>query len=371
MNGTPLILSRKFYLQIFFFIAFAFFLYQLFILIKPFLPVFLVSALLAMAFQPVFVRLKRKVRNVNLSAFIMTTGIFILTVIPLVILGVVFFSEAGKLFVASKNFMEAFKGGDTPTAISTLPSIFRSPAEYFSNHLQAFFSYADLNFKSLLLEKIQTFGSRLVAMGGQIARNLLLAGVYGLIMFITLFFAFRDGESLVNKVLALIPMEEDHKETVARRAYETFRAVAVGVFITAFVQGLMAMLGFWIAGVELPVLFGFLTMVASLVGASFLVTFPVAFTVFIASKGWGMFLFLWSALVVGLLDNFLRPYLIGARIKMPFFVMLFSILAGLKAYGLLGIVLGPVLVGTVITFVRIYRQEYGEKSPPIFEKFKI
>jgi predicted PurR-regulated permease PerM len=365
MNSGPISTSRKVYVQVFFFLAFGFFLFQMFVLLKPFLPAFFVSALLAMAFQPLAVRVKRKVRNSSFSALIMTVGIFLLTVVPLIFVGMTLFSEADRLIPTVKKLSEFFKAGDVSAILSHLPSFLKAPAEKFSSHLFNYFEYADISLKTILLDKIQQIGTAIVAAGGHIAKNLVVTLVFGLVMFLTLFFAFRDGEMLANKVLALIPMADEHKNTVAKKAYETFRAVAVGVFVTATVQGLIAMFGFWVAGVNLPALLGLLTLMVSLVGASLLVTLPVAIAVFLSgAKGAGIFLLIWGALVVGLLDNFLRPYLIGSRAKMPFFLMVFSIVAGIKAYGFLGIVLGPVLVGTVITFIRIYRQEYGTQVKP-------
>jgi len=349
--------------QVFFFIAFGFFLFQLYVLLKPFLSAFLVSALLAMAFQPLAVFIRKKIPNRHLSALIMTAVIFLLTFIPLAFMGATLFGEADRLIPTVKKIAEAFKGGDIAGFISRLPSFLQGPVERFLEHLLNYFQYADINLKTVILDKIQELGTNILAAGGLIARNLILSVVFCLIVFVTLFFAFRDGEILIGKILALIPMADEHKNKLAINAYETFRAVAVGVFITASVQGLAAMAGFWIAGVNLPVLLGLLTVIFSLVGASFLVTLPVAAAVFLeGSKGWGIFLFVWGAVVVGLLDNFLKPYLIGSRAKMPFFLMLFSIVAGIKAYGILGIVLGPVLVGTVITFIRIYRQEYNPSA---------
>jgi predicted PurR-regulated permease PerM len=170
---------------------------------------------------------------------------------------------------------------------------------------------------------------------------------------------FRDGDILLNWILRLIPMEHEHKQALAHSAYETFRAVTIGVFLTAAAQGVTAMIGFLIAGIRLPVLLGLATSVTSLLGASFVVTLPVALVVMINSPGWGFFLLLWGAFVVGVLDNFLKPILIGSRTRMPFVLVFFSILGGLKMYGLLGLVLGPILVACVLTFIRIYRETYS------------
>lgn len=77
------------------------------------------------------------------------------------------------------------------------------------------------------------------------------------------------------------------------------------------------------------------------------------------SVGWGIFLLIWGIAVVGFLDNVLKPILIGSRARMPFVIIFFSIVGGVKAYGLLGFVLGPVIVASFFTFVDIYRKGYA------------
>ena len=104
----------------------------------------------------------------------------------------------------------------------------------------------------------------------------------------------------------------------------------------------MALIGFLIAGVRLPVVLGIATSVASMLGASFLVTLPVAFSVMRESPGWGIFLLIWALGVIGIIDNFLKPILIGSRARMPFILIFFSIVGGIKLYGFLGFILGPV-----------------------------
>ena len=165
---------------------------------------------------------------------------------------------------------------------------------------------------------------------------------------------------MLQWALSLVPMQASHKRTVSQRVYETFRAVVVGSFLTSAAQGVAAMIGFLIAGVRLPVVLGIGTSMASMLGASFLVTLPVAFAVMRASTGWGIFLLVWAFGVVGVLDNLLKPILIGSRARMPFILIFFSIVGGIKLYGFLGFILGPMLVASFLSFVKIYQEEYEQ-----------
>jgi len=211
-----------------------------------------------------------------------------------------------------------------------------------------------------VMENAQSIGAQATAWATSALRHIVVTLLNAVILSVALFFAFRDGERLLQWALSLIPMQSSHKQIVSQRVYETFRAVIVGSFLTAAVQGMAAMIGFLIAGVQLPVVLGMATSMASMLGASFLVTLPVAFTVMRERTGWGIFLLVWAFGVVGVLDNILKPVLIGSRARMPFILIFFSIVGGIRLYGFLGFILGPMLVASFLSFVKIYQEEYEQ-----------
>jgi predicted PurR-regulated permease PerM len=153
-------------------------------------------------------------------------------------------------------------------------------------------------------------------------------------------------------------MSPQDKQDLLKRVYGTFRAVVVGVFVTALVTGGADMLGFFAAGVSLPVFFGLAVAVVSMLGASVLITLPVALWVMNHDTGWGIFLLVWGILVSVLSDNVLKPALMGSQARMPFLLMLFSTLGGLKLYGFIGLFLGPMVVTAFLAFWSIYRRDY-------------
>ena len=130
--------------------------------------------------------------------------------------------------------------------------------------------------------------------------------------------------------------------------------------LTAASQGFLAGVGFALAGVPVPVFLGFTAAFAALVPpfGPTLVWLPVALYQLTQSKAAGLFLLLWGALVVSTVDNFLRPMLIGSKAKLPFLLLFFGILGGLRTYGFLGLILGPLLIAMTLAFIQIYREEY-------------
>jgi predicted PurR-regulated permease PerM len=357
-SPSELTFNREKIIRIFFFAAFALIAYQLFLLARPFLTALVSAAMLALAAFPVFIPLRRWVRNNNFAALILTVGVFLAAIIPLVWIGWFLLKEADRLLPTAQAYIEKLQGAGPEWYKSKIPGFLQPAAEPVFH----FFESMDIQPQEKILKYAGEIGTKITTFGAVAARHFVITLVNIAVFVIALFFAFRDGESFYQWGLSLIPMEEDHKRAVARRAYETFMAVVLGVMVTASAQGLAAMIGFWISGVRLPVLLGFATIVASFFGASFLVTIPVALSMFQESNGWGIFLLIWGVAVVGFLDNFLKPILIGSRARMPFVLIFFSIVGGVKAYGLLGFVLGPVIVASFLTFVNIYRKGYGTRS---------
>jgi predicted PurR-regulated permease PerM len=347
--------SRERLTRAFFFLSFAFVLYQLFLLFRPFMPGLLGAAFLALAFHPLHERLRRVIKDSNSSSLAMTTAVVLLAVIPLCGIAWFFFRESERFFPFIQGLVDWAQSMDFSSVFDRLPTAIQNGIERLRHLLSGF----GMDPKPIVLENMQRFGARLAFWGSTVATNIFPALFNIVVLVIGLFFWFRDGQSLVHWAVSLIPMETAHKELLARRAYETFRAVTIGVFATATAQGLTAMLGFWIAGVKLPVLLGVLTGMTSLLGASVLVTLPVSLFVFQQSTGWGVFLLLWSLVLVGFMDNILKPLLIGSRTRMPFILIFFSILGGIKMYGFLGFIMGPVLVASFLTFVKIYREAYS------------
>lgn len=348
-------MNREILVRVFFFGTFAFLLYQLFLLSKPFLPALLVSAILTMTFSPFYRRLHHRVKSANGAALIMTLTVVLAAVLPLVGFVWLVIRESGSLIPAIQGVMAEIKSGNDALLQEKLP-----PFLYESfDQISTFFNGVNVDIKSFVLDNAREIGSHLSSLGSFVARNAIFTFFKLMILVLSLFFMFRDGERFVDWVLKLIPMEHSHKHAIAKSAYETFRAVSIGVFLTASAQGLAATIGFFIAGIRLPILLGLTTAMVSLLGASFVICIPVALFVMIDDFSKGLFLLIWGAGLVGWLDNLLKPILIGSRARMPFILVFFSILGGLKMYGLVGLILGPVLVACVLAFIRVYREAYS------------
>lgn len=332
-----------------------FLLWQLLKLIQPFIGALLVSATLTVVFFPMHAWIRRRIIGDRTAAAAVSTLTVLLTVIaPLLLFGWLLFKESRDLYPKTREWVETLSVEEIE---SRLPERVRG--------------FIDADTKTSVLKNFENLQERIARSGGKVLRNIAFFLLDLFVMVFTLFFFFRDGARFMQWLIDVIPMDYDHKHRLASQLYTTIIAVVRGIIFTAFVQGVVAAVGFTIAGTPAPILAGLLTFLAGLIpiGGTSLVWLPMAlYMYFFQDPAWGIFVLLWGLLIVGLIDNFLRPMLIGRETKLPFFLLFLGIFGGMRVYGPIGLFLGPILVACVVAVLQIYRQEarsfISRPSPP-------
>ncbi len=188
-------------------------------------------------------------------------------------------------------------------------------------------------------------------------------------VFITLYLAFfliRDGESRMQSVWQTLPLASSEKEQLRHAFVTAVRATVKGNLLVAIIQGAMGGLAFWVLGVSGALLWAVLMAFLSLlpaVGAG-LVWLPVAAWLMLNGALWkGFALVLYGVLVIGLVDNLLRPILIGRDTRLPDYIVLITTLGGMAVFGLNGFVLGPVIAAMFIVVWHIHVTKLSPSSP--------
>jgi predicted PurR-regulated permease PerM len=177
-------------------------------------------------------------------------------------------------------------------------------------------------------------------------------------MLIAYFFLLRDGRELVEWLSHATPLPPDRVRQLMREFRTVARSVLGANFITGAVQAAIATAGFFIAQAPSPIFFGLLTLFASLIPSvgTALVTLPVAGLVLLLGHPWkALFLALWALVVVGLIDNILRPWLIRGGVQLHGALVFFSLLGALSAFGAVGLFLGPLALVFFLATVRTMR----------------
>ncbi len=195
---------------------------------------------------------------------------------------------------------------------------------------------------ALLKEGSQFFATQAVLVGQGTANFVISL----FLMLYLLFFFLRDGGMLSRRIRDAIPLRSEQKRALFEKFAVVVRAMVKGTIVVAIVQGALGGLIFWLLGIHAPVLWGVVMAFLSLlpaVGAA-IVWFPVALYLLATGAVWqGVILIAFGAGVIGLVDNLLRPYLVGKDTRMPDYIVLISTLGGLVIFGLNGFVIGPLI----------------------------
>ncbi|MGY3603028.1 AI-2E family transporter [Bradyrhizobium sp. Leo121] len=177
------------------------------------------------------------------------------------------------------------------------------------------------------------------------------------IMLYLLFFLLRDGKAVADRIREAVPLEADRKSALFTRFADVVRATVKGGVLVAMAQGALGGLAFWFLGVHAPILWAVLMAFLSLlpaIGAG-LVWIPVAIYFLATGAIWqGLGLIAYGVLVIGLVDNLLRPFLVGKGTKLPDYVVLISTLGGIEVFGLNGFVIGPLIAAIFMVSWEIF-----------------
>jgi predicted PurR-regulated permease PerM len=350
-------MTRQQLFAAFFFAVFLFLLFQLYALFSLFLVPLIWAVIFVLTFYPLYKLLLDRLQNRHTVASLLMTFL----VIFLVAIPVFFFSG-----VLTNEALDLYQHLRVATQSGELQRFFASWRETWIGRLWQQWgpqvAAFDINLPGLALGAANATSQFIVSQASGVARNLLAFLFDFLVMSFSLFFLFRDGEGFYHTLRDLIPMEPEHKETIFHRLYETVSAVVQGMVATAVAQGVLAGLGFWVLGVPFSFFLACASAFFSLLplGGAALVWIPcVIYLAFTGAWVRALILLVYGSVIVSSVDNVLRPLIVGGRTKLPTLFLFFGILGGLKAYGFLGIFLGPVVLATIMAFVTIYKEEYA------------
>ena len=210
---------------------------------------------------------------------------------------------------------------------------------------------------------VEPWLGELAMMLGDVGRNTLKFSL----ALLTAFFLYRDGEMLLHQTRHIL------QRFLGKRADgylmeigATTQAVLYGLVIAALAQGLLAGLGYWAAGVRAPALLGALTAVMALIPFGPPVVWcPIGIWLVLTGHTLaGIGLLLWGTLVVSWIDNLMRPLVISTATRIPFLLVMFSVLGGIVAFGLVGLFLGPVIIAILLAVWREWHEEQPSLEPP-------
>ena len=321
------------------------------------------AGILAYVTWPFYARLRRALRGFGgLSAGIMTLALMTAFALPLLWLVVLLRDELTSAYTAVAAWL-AHGPISLPKFLHAIPWL-GEPLQTALDQLSADPAAVRARIGQWAAQR----NADLFDAFGGVGRNAAKLGF----ALVTVFFLYRDGERLVAQIQRVLHRVlgsriDDYLSAVGN----TTRAVVYGLGLTAIAQGVLAGLGYWVAGVSAPALLGALTALISLIPfGTPLVWGSIGVWLLLNGKvAAGAGLLLWGALVVSWVDNLIRPLVISSATEIPFLLVMFGALGGLAAFGLVGLFLGPVIVAILMAVWREWAEDTRASAPDIEPPF--
>lgn len=304
----------------------------------PFGTALLWAVILTYSTWPLYTRLKHSVGGrKTLAAALMTVAASLVLLAPFVIVIAGLADNAAQLMDALRRLFE--HGLPEPGHwVRDLPLIGERLDAYWRSLVHD---------NDRLIEELRSMlvsaRTLLVGAGGYLAAGVMQLSLSVLVAF----FLFRDGEAAAARLQrAVLRVAGPDARYLLDVAGQTVNSVVYGILGTAMAQGMLAGIGFWIAGVPAASLLGMATFVLSAVpvGPPLIWGSVAIWLFYVGSIGWAIFIALWGLLVISMVDNFLKPFLISRGSSLPFILVLLGVLGGVVAFGFIGIFLGPTLL---------------------------
>ncbi len=327
--------------------------YLLFQTFSPFFTPIALAAVLAYSLHPLQRRFVRAMKgNKTFSALLMCGAVTVVIILPLLYLSALIGEELARTYQTLLALVE--RGG-------LLDSVRREYPWFGSvvDRLQEYERLSGTSLRTAVAGQLHDMGRWLFEEATLVATNVLLGLFQATVMLVCIFYFFRDGDRVVHWLENALPLTHQQQRIVFQRFDEVVRASIEGSTVVAILEGLIGGLAFWLAGLSTPVLWGVLMGVLAYVpavGAS-LIWIPGALYLWFIGAYGKMAVVCIAGGIIALLDHVLRTILVGDRSKLHPALVFLSVLGGIKVFGIIGIVAGPLVVAIGRAMLDIYRLE--------------
>ncbi|HWN97637.1 MAG TPA: AI-2E family transporter [Blastocatellia bacterium] len=326
-------------------------LFLCYLLFKPFVFPLLSATVIGIVFYPLHSRVQRYIQRPSLAALVTTLLVILIFVAPAALVGLGLKREVANLYAILDQ-----KSSESGGFSAFLSGLMYRPMEWIGRYVDV----SQVDARAELVKRLQDLSAVLVSQGWNIVGGLGSFVVNSVITLFTLFFLFREGRALRRRIGALLPLSSEQVERLLGGIEDTVVGTVYGGLIVAAVQGALVGIALWILGVDSPLFWGLVAAVFALlplVGTA-IVWVPAAIYL-VASGSWVKALILvgWGALVVGTVDNILRPILIRGRVQMHPLLVFFAVFGGVSVFGFLGLFIGPVILALTVTTLAMLREE--------------
>jgi len=330
----------------------------LFYILIPFLTVIFLAAVLTIAFYPLYKVFLKFLKGRNRGASLISCFLVVIVILaPIAFFTILLVDEAQDTYLL---IVEKVESGDFDNYLLWGDGGFFYDLKV---NLESTVWIDGFDIKGKIISIVTDWSDDVGNFVWEFGQGLSTFLIGFLVMFFSMYYFFKDGDELVRRIGYISPLPSEYEEELFGKIVSMVKAIVFGVFFTALLQGLSGGIGFAIVGLPSPVFWGTVMAFLSLlpVFGTALVWGPAVIILLILGDYMNaIFLLIWGVLVVGSVDNFVRPYLIGGKAHTYPLMTFFVILGGVFMMGPKGVIVGPLILMLLMSFLHIYEREYSK-----------
>ncbi len=328
-----------------------------FLLVEPYINSIVMAFIISLLMFPIHEQIEQRLPNhKNLSSLLSCIVLTFIIVVPLLFVFAAIVQQ-GSAF--SQNVYQWVTNGGIQTLFEH-PWVVKGLS--IINTYLPFDSVNPQEIAQKIARFATSFGSNLVGISAKILGDATTFLMDFFLMLFVLFFLLRDHDKIISAIRHILPLSRSQEDKLLDEIEQVSKSAVMGSFLTAIAQGVAGGIGMWLAG--FPGLFwgtmmGFASFIP-VVGTA-LIWIPAVIYLFLTGDStWAIFLLIWSVVVVGSIDNLLRPFLMQGSAGMNTLMIFFSLLGGLHLFGLMGLVYGPLIFAITMVLFKIYEEEFQD-----------
>jgi predicted PurR-regulated permease PerM len=328
-----------------------------YLLIAPYVHTLVLAFIIMLLMYPIHQRIASKMVNYpNVASLLSCLLLTFIVVIPLLLVFGAISQQGMKFSQSAYSWLEQ----DGFAQLMNHPLI--AKAFSFANSHLPFDDLSPTTIGQKATDFISQFGTKVIGKSAKLLGNATGFLLNFFLMLFVLFFLLRDYDKIISSLRHILPLSRSQEDRLLCEIENVSKSAVMGSFLTAIAQGVAGGIGMWAAGY--PGLFwgtmmGFTSFIP-VVGTA-LIWLPASFFLFATGEtGWAIFLIIWSVVVVGSIDNILRPLLMQGGSGMNTLLIFFSLLGGINYYGLMGIIYGPLVFAIALVLFNIYEEEFKD-----------
>ncbi|MEP7162596.1 MAG: AI-2E family transporter [Candidatus Moraniibacteriota bacterium] len=324
-----------------------------FYIFQPFLTAIVAAAILSVLFKPTYEFFRHTLKGHSaVSSFSTCLVVAVIIVTPI-------------LFVLSLAIGEANHLYQTITEEHSFPSLVEQSVSNLKHtpYLNYIFNDETLTTERVLAD-IQRFSQNALGLLEAAYQSVTSFFFWVFVMFFTLYYFLIDGRKTLAYFMSLSPLRNEHEKLLVEKFISISRATLKGTLVVGVIQGLLGGIAFWIVGIPSPAIWGLLMILLSIIPlvGSAIVWIPAAIILLLMGNIWqGVFLFAVGFGVISVIDNILRPKLVGKDTQMHPLMVFFASLGGISFFGLPGFIIGPIIVSLFMALWEIYTMEFKQQ----------